>query len=81
MGQFRITVTAVGGHGCQREVKDGGALAERCSNAACPDCATRQFVRDLKKSNNVEEAKLEHWPGTPSQVTDNLLTNTRAGNF
>jgi hypothetical protein len=82
MGQFRITVTAVGGHGCQREVKDGETLREFCGSSTCPDCAGREFVRTLKRQGqNVEQAKLEHWPGTPSQVTDDLVTGQRTGSF
>ena len=81
MGQFRIEVTAVGGHGCQREIKDGGTVLD-CGQPDCPDCLARRFVEQLKDAgNNVEAAELKHWPGTPSEVRDNLLTGVRSGSF
>lgn len=81
MGQFRVTVTGVGGHGCQREVKDG-ATVPGCGQPKCPDCAARRFIADLKAGGaNVEEALLDHWRGSPQQVTDNLLTGVRRGSF
>lgn len=82
MGQFRVTVTAVGGHGCQREVKNGETLREFCGSVSCPDCAAREFVRTLKRQGqNVESAELSHWPGTPGEVKDNLVTHERTGSF
>ncbi len=81
MGQFRVTVTATGGHGCMREKGDGETVIG-CDRPGCPDCSAREFVRRLKRMGcNVEEAKLEHWPGTESQVTDDLLTGLRSGSF
>lgn len=81
MGQFNVSVTAVGGHGCQREVKDGGQVYG-CGQMSCPDCIAREFVETLKRRGaNVEEAKLTHWPGTPTEVVDDLLTRKRTGSF
>ena len=81
MGQFRIEVTAVGGHGCQREIKDGGTVPG-CGQPGCPDCAARQFVARLKaEGNNVEKAELIHWPGQKDEVKDDLLTGIRSGSF
>lgn len=72
MGDFRITVNAVGGHGCQREVKDGGTVYG-CGSMSCPDCVTAQFVAALARIGaSVVSAKLEHWPGQPSAVTDHF---------
>jgi len=82
MGQFRVEVTAVGGHGCQRQVKDGEQLQQFCGSPSCPDCTAREFVRDLKRVGcSIEEAKLVHWPGTSTEVKDDLLTGKRTGSF
>lgn len=84
MGQFRVEVTAVGGHGCQRGVKEGQQLQAFCGSPTCPDCEAREFVRRYKRLGvNVEEAKIIHWPGTASEVTDSLFPggNRIKGNF
>lgn len=81
MGQFKIEVVAVGGHGCQREKKDGETLGF-CGGPNCPDCLSRQFVAALRgQGQNVESATLTHWPGLQSQVVDDLKTGKRAGSF
>ncbi len=81
MGMYRITVEAVGGHGCQRKIKDGGVVLG-CGNMGCPDCIARQFVASLQqKGNDVSKAILEHWPETPETVVDDLLTHRRKGSF
>lgn len=81
MGTFNISVTAVGGHGCQREKKDGEAV-EGCGLPGCPDCIARRFVGELQASGaSVGDAKLTHWPGQPTEVQDDLLTKTRRGSF
>lgn len=89
MGDFRIVVEGVGGHGCGRESKDG-YMVLRCGRRGCPDCEAIRFVDELKRSNNVQVARVEHWPvpgaaGTtrtenPGPV-DDLLTGTRLGSF
>lgn len=76
MGQFKIEITAVGGHGCDRKAKEGEAL-QPCKNERCPDCMARAFVEDFKKSNSVEVATLTHWPGQQSEVVDDLKAGTR----
>lgn len=89
MGDFRIIVEAVGGHGCGRDAGDGERVT-RCGRRGCPDCETIRFVDELKRSNNVQAARVEHWPvpgaaGTtraenPGPV-DDLLAGTRRGTF
>ena len=70
MGQYKIEITAVGGHGCQRELKDGETVYG-CGRMDCPDCITAKFVADLARAqNNIESATLTHWPGSPSEVVD-----------
>jgi hypothetical protein len=81
MGTFKIEITAVGGHGCQREIKDGGTVYG-CGRRDCPDCEARAVIDALRRiSCSIEEAKLTHWPGEPGQVVDDLLTRKRSGSF
>ncbi len=81
MGDYRIEINAVGGHGCSREVKNGGKVWG-CRRMDCPDCQAREFVARLQRSNNtVKSATLTHWPGQASEVNDNLLTGIRTGDF
>jgi hypothetical protein len=84
MGEFRIDIQGVGGHGCQRQLKNGAEVKD-CGDPNCPDCLTRRFVKELKKRNffgyQQTYAKLVHWPGSQNQVTDDLLTGVRQGNF
>lgn len=76
MGTYRIEITAVGGHGCDRAAKEGDEL-KRCGQPSCPDCSALAFVDELKKSQNVQEATLTHWPAQSSEVRDDLLTGRR----
>lgn len=82
MGQFKIEITAVGGHGCQREIRDGGTVFG-CNHFGCPDCEVRNFLLKLKTFNiaQLEHATITHWPGTEGEVVDNLLTRIRTGSF
>jgi len=80
VGNFRIEVNAVGGHGCQREKKVGSKI-EDCRSPNCPDCIARRFVAELKaKGANVSDALLIHWPHNEA-IVDNLLTGERRGSF
>jgi len=82
MGNFRIEIDAVGGHGCQREIGDGETVTQWCGQSSCPDCKARAFVADLKSTgNSIAKATLTHWPGMPSQVQDDLLSGKRTGSF
>lgn len=84
MGQFRVTVIAVGNHGCQRDEqrKDPKMDVEGCGQPNCTDCITREYVAKLKASGgSVSEASVHHWPGTHGEVLDNLLTKKRTGSF
>lgn len=90
MGTFRVEVQAVGGHGCQREIKSGGKV-EDCGSPTCVDCIARRFVAELKKAGalfsttgsigGVGYAKLTHWPYGHGTVYDDLLTGERKGQF
>jgi hypothetical protein len=81
MGRFQVTITAIGGHGCQRDRKDGHTVVG-CGSATCPDCQARRFVRALRDTgSSIEAATLEHWPGTPELVVDDLVAGVRRGSF
>jgi hypothetical protein len=90
MGNFRVEIQAVGNHGCQREVKNGG-IVEGCGQPNCVDCITRDYVKKLKDSgayfsatgdrDTMGYAKLTHWPGANGTVHDDLLTRIRSGSF
>lgn len=81
MGQYRIEIIAVGGHGCERGITDG-QTSPGCQRMGCPDCEARRFVRQLQtQGNSVEKAELTHWPGTAGEVRDDLLSGRRTGNF
>ncbi len=85
MGNFRIEIDGCGGHGCQREVKDGGTVTG-CGNVHCPDCKARRFVAEMKAAGFFDyppsaTATLIHWPGTTTEVRDDLLTGVRRGSF
>jgi hypothetical protein len=86
MGDYRITIEAMGGHGCQRE-KGDGEFVVGCERHNCPDCMARELVRRLKRaSENVKTARIEHWPADlgydpAGSVTDDLLSGRRTGAF
>jgi hypothetical protein len=91
MGDYVVRVHAVGGHGCQRNVKSGEKLAARCEHPdSCPDCISREYVEKLAKcGNQIKVASLTHWPAdlehyanAPlSEVRDDLVSHTRRGSF
>jgi hypothetical protein len=87
MGQFRVVIDAVGGHGCMREVKDGENVIG-CERVGCPDCQVRELVRRMKRAGTqISVARIEHWPeqqevpAPTGKIVDDLLTGRRAGSF
>jgi hypothetical protein len=84
MGDFVIEIRATGGHGCQRDKKDG-EVVEGCGFENCPDCMVREFVKKFKDKGmlgfQTNYARLTHWPEGPGTVVDNLLTGVRKGSF
>lgn len=81
MGRYSINIVALGGHGCQREAGDGEVITG-CGKFNCPDCATREFVRQLTARGSVlESATFTHHPDEPDQVVDNLKSGARSGSF
>lgn len=71
MGDFRITIEAIGGHGCGRGNElpppagrvDRGYDIQRCGRLGCPDCEATRLIEILRRNGcSVHSAKLEHWP-------------------
>lgn len=89
MGDYRVVVEGVGGHGCGRNANDGDVVT-RCGQSYCVDCAAIAFMNALKMCGSVAVARLEHWPvpgaaGTtrtenPGPI-DDLIAGTRSGTF
>lgn len=82
MGQFTIEITATGGHGVDRNVKDGEVVNFFKEGNQTPD-AMAKFL-ELQLTNigyNVENAVIKHWPDTSNEVIDNLKNGIRKGNF
>jgi len=76
MGNFKIEIEAVGGHGVCREVKQGEVIPYDAAHPSDPDVLAKRFVEQFAKTNNVLSAKLTHWPDT-TPIVDNLLTGVR----
>jgi len=81
MGNFRFTIDAVGGHGCDRNAKPGDVL-QHCDNEHCPDCAAARFVDTMKaQPGTVISAEFKHWPADTGcsgpEIVDDLLAGTR----
>ena len=84
MGTFRIEIEAVGDHGAQRDVGDGGSLEgwKDAGPGGTLDRIAFDAVEQLKaKGASVVSAKIVHWPEQESEVTDDLLAQTRSGSF
>lgn len=87
MGDFRLEMTATGGHGCQREKKSGEPVVG-CRRLDCPDCVLVEFVSSFHRKFPVKAARLVHWPGQPTEVVDEITvgefgyaSRVRRGNF
>jgi hypothetical protein len=62
MGDFRMTIEATGGHGCDRVHKQGEQL-QGCGRMDCPDCVFATFVSQMQRlSMRPMVAILHHWP-------------------
>ena len=82
MGTFKIEITAVGGHGQDRSKKEGEVVNFYQEGNATPDAIAKSFVEAMKIAGiSFQEAKIVHWPGDAGEVTDDLLSGKRKGNF
>lgn len=62
MGDFRMTIESVGGHGCDRKAKEGDEV-HGCGQMGCPDCLFAAFVSQIKRSGMpLNRATFHHWP-------------------
>lgn len=84
MGNFKIEINAVGGHGDDRDAMPGEQL-RLSDHAHTPDRRAYDYVQQLKDAgffSNGGSALFTHWPGEPGEVVDDLLTGKRlAGAF
>lgn len=76
MGNFKIEIEAIGGHGVCRNIAQGCEIPYGECNPTEPDAEVHRFVSDFAKRNHVVSARLTHWPDT-TPIVDNLLTGVR----
>lgn len=92
MGDFRIVIDAVGGHGQDRDKKTGEVVNFSLGGEQSPEALALKFVEALKSAGMTpSEAKIIHWPidnyggqlknNRSSQIVDDLLTGRRNGSF
>lgn len=82
MGNFRIVINAVGGHGQDRDKKEGEIVNFYQGGSSTPDALAKTMVEMLKAhGSSVDNAEIIHWPGEESEVIDDLLAGERKGNF
>lgn len=86
MGNYRVTINAVGGHGQDRNNQTGKDIdftgPRPAGTQPTPEEIIIEAVEKLKATgNSVQEVTVHHWPGQEGEVVDNLLTKTRKGNF
>lgn len=76
MGNFKIEIEAVGGHGTQRETLQGGTIDYSKAHENDVDRLAKDFVDGYKAHASVISAKIVHWPDT-TPIVDNLLSGMR----
>ncbi len=83
MGNFRIVIDAVGGHGADRVAKDGEVVNFYKEGRNTPDALAKWLVDAFNWLNagTVNSATFTHWPGEPGEVVDDLVSGKRSGNF
>lgn len=92
MGDFRIVIDTVGGHGQDREKKDGEVVdfGENTPEGYFKKCIEEAIAKGIISSADTK-AKVIHWPldnyegqlknGRSTQIVDDLLTGKRTGKF
>lgn len=82
MGNYRVIINAVGGHGQDRGKGHGETVDFEAGGESSPEAILKRAVAELQAhGNSVTEATVHHWPGSGSEVVDNLLTGRRTGSF
>jgi hypothetical protein len=77
MGDFRMTIEAVGGHGCDRNAKAGDQV-RGCGGETCPDCIFARFVSELQRAGmRPWKATFHHWPADMAAHDFPLATSER----
>lgn len=77
MGNFKIEIEAVGGHGSLRDTRRGEMLDYNKALEREPDKMAFDFVNQLASSGcSIVSAKLVHWPDT-TPIVDDLKTAMR----
>lgn len=61
MGDFRIVIESVGGHGCDRDAGTGDKFYG-CQRMGCPDCEAKRFVDEFSRRFSISKATFTHWP-------------------
>lgn len=85
MGDFRIIIDAVGGHGQDREKKDGENVdftnqGQGYHSARTPEAIAQVFVDALRGAGvNVTGAKVVHWPADNYPKTEGDPNGREAG--
>lgn len=79
MGNFRIVIEGVGGHGDDRVAKEGDAITIPASTGQfkTPDQLAVDAVALFRGQVGELKATLTHWPGEPSEVVDDLVAMKR----
>jgi hypothetical protein len=92
MGDFRIVIDTVGGHGQDREKKDGEIVefGENTPEGFFKKCIEEAIEKGIISGSDTK-AKVIHWPldnyggqlenNRSKQIVDNLLTGKRTGEF
>jgi len=92
MGDFRIVIEAVGGHGQDRDKKTGDVVDFTKGGEHTPEFLALKFIELMKEAGMApEKAYIVHWPidnyggqlknNRSSQIVDDLLTGKRNGSF
>ena len=81
MGNFRLVIESVGGHGCDRQAGPGEEL-HLCGQPYCPDCRAYELAAKYTNGWPQTKATFTHWPDTPEEVVDDLVSGRRVkGSF
>lgn len=81
MGAFNISITGVGGHGCERKAKAGEKLHGRCGRFNCPDCMAYEFTQQLRQKGMVREGDQAYSVEVPESEAVEIDGMLRVGYF
>lgn len=90
MGDFRIIIDAIGGHGQDRGKKDGEVVNFSSDSENSPEALAQEFIKKMQANGvSVIRARVIHWPAdnhpdvreSGAEIVDSLLTGIRHGRF